>query len=137
MLNFAGTANETRTFTVQTTEDTVLEGNETSPWALTASGTSLDVNDTTTGIGTINDDDNAPSVNLSADPASVGEGDGATPVTVTATFSQCHHLRDRHDRDGSVGASGDSAALGYGLRRLSDFTITIAAGRRAAPPPSP
>ena len=129
VLNFAGTANETRTFTVQTTEDTVLEGNETFTVGLTASGTSLDVNDDDTGIGTINDDDNAPFVNLSADPASVAEDAGATAVTVTAAFSNATTYATDTTVTVSVGASGDSAASGTDYGAVSDFTITIAAGQ--------
>ena len=135
VLNFAGTANETRTFTVQTTEDTVLEGNEAFTVGLTASGTSLDVDDDDTGIGTIVDDDNAPSVNLSADPASVGENDGATPVTVTAAFSNATTYATDTTVTVSVGASGDSAASGTDYGAVSDFTITIAAGQTSGSAP--
>ena len=127
-LNFAGTANETKTFEVSTTEDTVLEGNETFTVGLTVSGTSLDVADDDTGTGTITDDDNAPSVNLSVIPASVGEGDGATPVTVTAAFANATTYTTARTVTVSVGHGRDSAAEGGDYAEVAAFDITIPAG---------
>ena len=128
-LNFAGTANETKTVTVSTTEDTVREGDETFTVGLTVSGTSLDVADADTGAGTIIDDDNAPSVNLSVIPASVGEGDGAAPVTVTAAFSNATTYVTDMTVTVSVGDSADSAASGTDYGSVADFTVTIPAGQ--------
>ena len=127
-LLFTGTANETKTFTVSTTEDTVLETNETFTVGLTVSDTQLDVPDDDTGTGTIYDDDDSPSVNLSVNPTSVGEGDGATPVTVTATFSNATTYTTDRTVTVSVGADDDSAALGADYGAVADFTITIPAG---------
>ena len=127
-LNFSGTANETRTFTVQTTEDTVVERNETFTVGLSVSGTSLDVTDTDTGTGTINDDDDAPSVNLSVTPARVAENDGATLVKVTATFSNSSTYEAATTVTVSVGDGTDSAASGTDYEDVAAFTITIAAG---------
>ena len=79
-LSFTGTANETRTFTVSTTEDAVLEGNETFTVGLTVSGTTLSVTATDTGTGTINDDDGSATVTVN--DASASEGDDIT-FTVT------------------------------------------------------
>ena len=127
-LNFSGTANETKTFEVSTTEDTVLEGNETFTVGLTVSGTSLDVADDDTGTGTITDDDNAPSVNLSVNPTSVGEGDGATPVTVTAAFANATTYTTARTVTVSVGHGRDSAAEGGDYAEVAAFDITIPAG---------
>ena len=127
-LNFTGTANETQTFTVSTTEDRVREGNETFSVDLTVSGTSLDVTDDDTGTGTIIDDDNAPSVNLSVAPASVGEGDGATSVTVTATFSNATIYATAKTVTVSVGDGSDSATSGTDYAEVADFDITVPAG---------
>ena len=74
-LTFTGTANETRTFTVSTTEDAVLEADETFTVGLTVSGTSLGVTATDTGTGTINNDDSAT---VTVDDASVEEGGDLT-----------------------------------------------------------
>ena len=134
-LNFSGTANETKTFEVSTTGDTVLEGNETFTVDLTVSGTSLDVADTDTGTGTIIDDDSAPSVSLSVNPASVGEGDGAVPVTVTATFSNSTTYTTDRTVTVSVGGNADGATSGTDYGAVSDFTITIAAGRTSGSAP--
>ena len=128
-LNFTGTANETQTFMVQTTEDLVLEEAETFTVGLTVTGTSLDIIDDDTGTGTIYDDDDAPSVNLSVSPTSVGENDGATPVTVTAKFSNATTYAAGTTVTVSVGASGDSAASGTDYDAVIGFTITIAAGQ--------
>ena len=48
-LNFTGTANETKTFTVSTTQDTHVEGNETFTISLTASNAGVTAADTGTG----------------------------------------------------------------------------------------
>ena len=127
-LNFSGTANETQTFDVSTTEDSVGEGNETFTVDLTVSGTSLDVADDDTGIGTIIDDDPGPSVNLSLIPASVGEGDGATPITVTATFSNATIYTTAETVTVSVGDGSDSAAEGGDYAEVAAFDIAIPAG---------
>ena len=78
-LTFTGTANETQSFTVSTTEDAVLEGNETFTVGLTVSGTTLSITATDTGTGTINNDDGAT---VTIDDASASEGDSLT-FTVT------------------------------------------------------
>ena len=127
-LNFSGTANETQTFTVQTTEDTVVEGNETFIVDLSVSGTSLSVDATATGTGTINNDDKTPSVNLSVTPARVAENDGATLTKVTATFSNSSTYEAATTVTVSVGDGTDSAVSGTDYADVADFTITIAAG---------
>ena len=126
-LNFAGTANETKTFTVSTTEDTVLEGNETFTVGLAVSGTSLDVTDDDTGAGTITDNDDG-TITLTATPASVGEGAGDTTVTVTAAVGGGTFAGDR-TISVSVGDSEDSATEGTDYATVSDFDITIKAGQ--------
>ena len=78
-LSFTGTANETKTFTVSTTEDAVVEGNETFTVGLSVSGTSLSVTATDTGAGTINNDDGAV---VTVNNASASEG-GDITFTVT------------------------------------------------------
>ena len=82
VLTFAGTAGETKTFTVSTTEDTVAEAAETFTVGLTVSGTSATVTATDTGTGTITDDDNSA---VTVDDASVSEGDS---LTFTVTLGQ-------------------------------------------------
>ncbi len=94
-LSFAGTAGETRTFTVATTEDAQVEGDEMFTVGVTVSGTTARVTATDTGTGTIIDGDTAGIV-LSATTLGVDEGSAATytvrlagqpavPVTVTIT----------------------------------------------------
>ena len=78
-LSFTGTANETKTFSVSTTEDAVVEGNETFTVGLTVSGTALSVTATDTGVGTVNNDDGAV---VTVNNSSASEGDDIT-FTVT------------------------------------------------------
>ena len=79
-LTFTGTAGETKTFTVATTEDTVVETNETFTVGLTVSGTTVSVTATDTGTGTINNDDGSAAVTVN--DASAAEGDSIS-FTVT------------------------------------------------------
>ena len=79
-LTFAGTAGETQSFTVTTTEDAVVEANETFTVGLAVSDTSATVTATDTATGTITDDDGSAAVTI--DDASANEGDSIT-FTVT------------------------------------------------------
>ena len=83
VLSFAGTKDETKTFTVDTTEDAMLEGDETFTVGLTVSGTptGTTVTATDTGTGTITDDDSAA---LTVEDASAAEGES---MTFTVTLS--------------------------------------------------
>ena len=91
-LTFTNTAAGPQTFTVQTTEDTIDESDETFTVTL----------DTPTGGGgpvpsrhstdysvttTITDDDSLTGITLTANPNTLGEDDAATSVTVTATLN--------------------------------------------------
>ena len=122
----AGQGSGTAAFTLTPAQDTLVEGNETV--GVAGSVTGLTVNGTTL---TLNDDDGAPAVNLSLSPSSVGEGDGATQVTVTAEFSNSSTYLSDTAVSVSVGSSG-SAASGIDYVAVSDFTVTIAAGQRSA-----
>ncbi len=77
-LNFKGTANETQTFTVSTTEDALVEADETFTVGLIVDSETTDpITATDTGVGTIIDDD-VPSVTINN--ASANEGN---PMTFT------------------------------------------------------
>ena len=80
VLSFTGTAGESHTFTVATTQDAVLEGNETFTVGLSASHTGVTATDT--GTGTIIDDDRAA---VSVSDASATEG---SSMTFTVTLNQ-------------------------------------------------
>ena len=80
-ITFAGTANETQTFTVATTEDTDEEKPETFTVTLTVSGTSAPVTATDTATGTIND------VRRSSDAAAVTVADASATEGGTLTFT--------------------------------------------------
>ena len=86
-LNFSGTAGETQSFSVSTTEDTDVEKNETFTVGLTVSGTTHNVTATSTATGTIRDDDGASvdpvnPATLTLSDAKADEGD-AISFTVT------------------------------------------------------
>ena len=88
-LRFTGTAGETRSFTVATTEDTDVETDETFTVTLAVSGTSKTVTATDSATGTITDDDDDPqdtgrvaTPEVTVADASADEGDSMT-FTVT------------------------------------------------------
>ena len=92
-LTFTPTAAGSQTFTVQTTDDNVDEGTgETFTVALSSpaggGGPAPSLSSTATSITTtITDDDAAPTgITLSASPSTLGEDDGVTTVTITATL---------------------------------------------------
>ena len=82
----------TRTFTVQTTQDNIDEPNES--FAVSISGPaggggpapSLDSSKTSVTTSITDDDGTPNAITLSVDPTSLGEDDGATSFTVTATI---------------------------------------------------
>ncbi len=146
----AGTTGTPQTFTIATTEDALYEADETFLLSFTEgmAGDTDDVKlvfgsappgsvrqdgneaDVTLTIG--NDDAAVNMVTLSVNPASVGEGDGATTVTVTAapvgstTFTQGGSLTVK------VGKAGDSAASGADYAAINDVTILLVAGASTA-----
>ena len=89
-LTFTQAAAGAQTFTVSTIEDTIDETDETFTVSITGpagGGGPTPVLGTDSVTTTITDDDGTPnSITLSVSPDTVAEGDGATPVTVTATL---------------------------------------------------
>ena len=83
-LTFAGTAGETKTFTVTTTEDSVEEPDETFTVSLAVSGTTAKVTATDTATGTILDDD-APALTIG--DASAGSADVSASEGDSMTFT--------------------------------------------------
>ncbi len=82
-LTFSGTAGETQTLTVATTEDTTEESHETFTVSLAVSGTTETVTVTDTAAGTIIDDDGPVSVTVA--DASAAEGNS---ITFTVTLNR-------------------------------------------------
>ena len=128
-LSFTGTANETKTFTVQTTQDTAVENDETFTVTPAISGLATGVSGVTgaAGTGTITDDDGI--VTLSAAPSSVAENGGKQTVTVTATTA--HAYTAAKTLTVSVGKTGDSAVEGTDYTAVADFTLTLDAGKKS------
>ena len=118
----AEAASKTGTFTLTPTNDAVDETNET----VTVSGSSggLTVNSATI---TLTDDDAAPTaITLTVDDDGVGEGDGATLITVKATVDGTTRFAAATTVTVSVGGSGTATAVDFAA--VSDFDISIAAG---------
>ncbi|GAA4356577.1 hypothetical protein GCM10023151_04630 [Kangiella marina] len=118
---FVGTAGETATFTINITDDGLVEGNET--FTVNLNAVNPQVNDTDTATGTIVDNDNLEvsviaSVATASEPVTNGEftislnTQSATDTTVTLTYS---------------GTATDPAD--YGLNGVNGTTsVVIAAG---------
>ena len=114
-LSFAGTAGETQTFSVSTSEDTDIEDNETFTVGLSVSGTADDVTATDTAIGTITNDDRPY---LGLDSPVVQEGDsGTTTLTFTATLDRTSTQTITANYE-VLSEGGDSATAG------TDYTAT-------------
>ena len=130
----AGRTSGSAAFTLTPTDDTLVEPSET----ITVSGTNETLTVNGTGL-TLTDDDTVAAANLvidlSADPASVAEDAGATAVTVTAGFSTAVTYATDTTVTVNVGDGADSAVSGTDYAAVSDFTITIAAGRTSASAP--
>ena len=88
-ITFAGTAGETQTFTVATTEDTDEEPDETFTVSLSVSGTQETVTATDTATGTItNDDGDGGSTTTGTTPAvTVADASASEGETITFTVT--------------------------------------------------
>ena len=128
-LSFTGTKGETQTLTVSTTEDAVFEGDETFTVGLSVSGAPSGVTAPGTGTGTIKDDETASAVNLSLSPATVAENAGSTTVTVKAALSTSTPFATDRTVTVKVGADGDTAKSGTDYEAVTDFDVTIKAGK--------
>ncbi len=122
-----------KTVTVQTTQDALAEPDETFEVRLSSAakgtgdpGTVPTISDAT-AVGTIEDDDAAPSgITLTANPDSVDEDAGATGVTVTAAVNGSTRYEEAKVVTVSVGGGTATSVTDYGA--VTGFAITIAAG---------
>ena len=113
-IDFAGTAGETKTFSVATTDDSDREEDETFTVGLTVSGASIAVAATATATGTIRDNDSNPYLSLSS--PSVTEGDaGNTTLTFTARLS---------DENGRTKSSSQTITAAYRVSSEEGNTAT-------------
>ena len=122
-LVFVGTAGETQTFTVATTEDALVEGDEVFTVGLTVSGTATTVTATDTGTGTITDNDELPEVAFALASGSVEEDAGTHSVTVNLNPAPAAALTVTYDLGGT--ATRDTDYTGSG-------SISVAAGATSA-----
>ena len=127
-LTFDGTANETETFTVSSTQDIYFEGDETFTVGLAVSDAPSGITATDTGTGTITNDETAPAVNLSLDTTSIAEDADTKTVKVTATLSTSVRFPEDRKVTVTVGASDDTAVSGTDYAAVTDFDITISKG---------
>ena len=127
-LTFTNTAAGDQTFTVQTTEDSIDEGTGENFTVSISSptgggGPSPSLGTAKTITTTITDDDNAPAgIGLSANPASLGEDDAATSVTITATLSGSTLPTDTVVTIGTL-AGGATKDTDYTATTLASITI--------------
>ena len=130
-LDFAGTAGETVSFTVATTDDGDEEGDETFTVGLAVSGTTHEVTATSTATGTITDDDEKDEVKTSsqygglsvtANVSSINEKDSGRTVTVEVGAPPAIHDIEVTVQ---VGSSSDSATEGTDYNTVADFTVTV------------
>ena len=122
----AGTASATGTFGLTPVDDSVDEPDEMIIVSGTASGLTV-TGDTVTII----DNDAAPTaITLTAAPDMVGEGDGKTSVTVTATLGGTTTSSTATAVTVSVGGGTATSVADYAA--VEAFTITIPAGQQSA-----
>ena len=131
----AGAASATGTFTLTPTVDVVDEDDET----VTVSGALEGVTVTPATVSLTDDDDAPTGVTLSLshtvevggvstvqDLTTMGEGDAARTVTVTATVTG--GTRFAADKTVTVSVAGSGVASAVDFTEVSDFNIVIAAG---------
>ncbi len=118
----AGDAGGTGTFRITPVDDKMAEGAET----VTVEGRLTGASVGSTWL-TIADNDEAPSgIALSVSPAGVGEDDGQTAVTVTATVPGGATYPE--DTEVTVTVGSGTATAGADFSPVEDFSITIAGG---------
>ena len=116
----AGATSGTGTFTLTPTDDTVDETDET----ITISSTSTSV--TQSATLTLTDDDAAPTgIAFTVSPASVGEADGATSVTLTATVKGGTTYAAARSLPVTVTGSGTATAVDFAA--VASFNLAVAA----------
>ncbi len=116
----AGAATGTDTFTLTPMNDTLDEPEQ----VLSITGT-LGTLTVTGATVTITDDDATPDIVLSTAPTTVGESDGATSVTVTATVSGSVRFDTPRVVAVSVTGSSDSGVVGFAA--VTGFNLMIPA----------
>ncbi len=118
----AGDASGTGTFRITPVDDKMAEGAET----VTVEGRLTGASVGSTWL-TIADNDEAPNgIVLSVSPASVGEDNRQTAVTVTATVSGSATYPE--DTEVTVTVGSGTATAGADFSPVEDFSITIAGG---------
>ena len=121
----AGAKASSGAVTITAVDNDIDAPNKTVTVSATASGGS--VADPTNQTLTITDDDAAPSgITLTVSPAMVGEEDGETKITVTATVNGT--TRYANAKTVTVSVGGGTAISGTDYDAVSNFDIIIAAG---------
>ena len=129
-LTFTQAAAGPQTFTVQTTEDTIDEPDETFTVTISSpsgGGGATPAIGTASVTTTITDDDDAPDVVLSVSPSSIREDDDATEVTVTATLQGNTRSSDTVITIGDLSGTA-TEDTDYTATSLTTITIPANAG---------
>ncbi len=132
-----GVGEKTKTFSVNTAEDSLDEEDETFLVQLSGQSSGTEIAQGT-ATGTIVDDDDAPNaITLTVDAdtgtnnvqSSVSEGAGAKTVRVTATITSSTRFADSKQVSVMIGKTNDSAEEGEDYTAVADQFITIDAGK--------
>ena len=131
-LSFTGTKGETKTFTVSTTQEAVLEHDETFTVGLSVSNAPNGITSTDTGTGTI---DNEDSAEVTVNDADAEEGEAMT-FTVTLSEAVQGGLTVTPGYTDVTAASGDytknTAALSFSGTKGETKTFTVSTTEDAA-----
>ena len=115
----AGATSVTGTFTLTPTDDRIVEGDET---------LAVSIPDTNLSAAVTLTDDDSTEITLTASPSSMSESVSLEQVMVTAATDGDTFLADRTVTV-SVGKTTDTATSGTDYAAVSDFDITIKAGK--------
>ena len=120
----ANAASGTGTFVLQTKGDEVFEGTET----ISVYGNIPNATVVGTTVSIVENPETNPFI-LTASPATVSEGAGATQVTVTAKLGGTATVKTATPVKVQIGQAADTATEGTDYATVADFTVTIAAGQ--------
>ena len=122
-----------KTATVRVKGDTTDEPDETVRLTLSAPGNAT-LGSASTGVGTITDDDAAPTVTLSLTPSTIDESDqdaGTPDTSVSAVSASLSHASAAEIRVSVAAAAGSNAASGD-FALSSNTALSITAGSTAS-----
>ena len=119
-----GSSTGTGTFGLRAKADDVFEGTET----ISVYGNNTNATVIGTSVSILEPPETNPFI-LTANPATVSEGAGATTVTVTVKLGGTATVKNATPVKVQIGRDTDTATEGTDYATVADFTVTIAAGQ--------